>query len=130
MDTGQAGHLRWVLQLAGRVGEAGKYIGAIINRPEVAMPIVMLIAIWFAAFPAFVFADANDELAACRRIIVRLGDDSKAPADQTCMGLSYAYGLNHKKDLAKAACGFAKRPSRTTLRRNPGSVSFTRRATV
>lgn len=72
------------------------------------MHIVMLIAIWVAAFPALAYADANDELAACRRLIVRLGDDSKAPADQNCMGLSYAYGLNHKKDLAKAAMWFRK----------------------
>lgn len=72
------------------------------------MHIVVLIAIWIAAFPALVFADANDDLAACRRIIVRLGDDSKTPADQHCMGLSYAYGLNHKKDLAKAAMWFRK----------------------
>lgn len=72
------------------------------------MHIVVLIAIWVAAFPALVFADANDELAACRRIIVQLGDDSKAPADQYCMGLSYAYGLNHKKDFAKAASWFRK----------------------
>jgi len=72
------------------------------------MHIVVLIAIWVAAFPALVFADANDELAACRRIIVQLGDDSEAPADQYCMGLSYAYGLNHKKDFAKAASWFRK----------------------
>jgi len=55
-----------------------------------------------------VFADADDELAACRQIIIRFGDDSKTPADQNCMGLSYAYGLNHKKDLAKAAMWFRK----------------------
>jgi TPR repeat protein len=67
-----------------------------------------MIAIWMATSPALVFADANDELAACRQIIVGLGDDSKAPADQYCMGLSYAYGLNHKKDLGKAAMWFHK----------------------
>lgn len=72
------------------------------------MSLVVLIAIWAVAFPALELADANDELAVCRRIIVRLGDDSKAPADPNCMGLSYAYGLNHKKDLGKAATWFRK----------------------
>lgn len=72
------------------------------------MFLLVMIAIWMATFPALVLADANDELAACRRIIVRLGDDSKAPADQNCMGLSYAFGLNHKKDFAKAVTWFRK----------------------
>ncbi|MBA5865443.1 MAG: hypothetical protein GDA67_01970 [Nitrospira sp. CR1.3] len=70
------------------------------------MALLALLIVFF--FPALAYADANDELAACRRNIVRLGDDSKAPADQNCMGLSYAYGLNHKKDLAKAATWFRK----------------------
>ncbi len=72
------------------------------------MHIVVVIASWIVMFPALAYADANDELAACRRNIIRLGDDSKAPADQNCMGLSYAHGLNHKKDLAKAAMWFRR----------------------
>jgi TPR repeat protein len=67
-----------------------------------------LLAVWLVLLPILAYADANDELAACRRIIVQLGDDSKAPADQHCLGLSYAYGLNHKKDLGKAAMWFRK----------------------
>ncbi|WHZ24715.1 MAG: hypothetical protein OJF47_003827 [Nitrospira sp.] len=72
------------------------------------MQIVVWLVLWCVILPAVAYADANDDLVACRRIIVRLGDDSKAPADQNCMGLSYAYGLNHKKDLAKAAMWFRR----------------------
>ncbi len=67
-----------------------------------------ILALVSPLLPSLVHADANDDLAACRRIIVRLGDDSRAPADQYCMGLSYAYGLNHKKDFAKAVTWFRK----------------------
>ncbi|MDF0645788.1 MAG: hypothetical protein P0111_17310 [Nitrospira sp.] len=72
------------------------------------MQIVVWLVLSCVILPAIAYADASDDLAACRRIIVRLGDDSKAPADQYCMGLSYAYGLNHKKDFAKAATWFRK----------------------
>lgn len=72
------------------------------------MKIARFVVFVLLLMPAFAYPDANDDVAACRRIIVRLGDDSKAPADQNCMGLSYAYGLNHKKDFAKAAMWFRK----------------------
>jgi uncharacterized protein len=72
------------------------------------MQIAGLVVLALLLMPAVAYADANDDLAACRRIIVRLGDDSKAPADQYCMGLSYTYGLNHKKDFSNAVTWFRK----------------------
>lgn len=75
---------------------------------EVPMHLIALLTCFLILLPALAHADANDDLAACRRIVIRIGDDAKAPADQNCMGLSYAYGLNHKKNLAKAATWFRK----------------------
>jgi TPR repeat protein len=72
------------------------------------MQIVGFIALTLVLMPAFAYADVNDDLAWCRRSVIRIGSDAKAPEDQYCLGLSYAFGLNHKRDLAQAATWFRK----------------------
>jgi TPR repeat protein len=70
------------------------------------MQIVGFIALALVLMPALAYADVNDDLALCRRTIIGIGSDAKAAADQYCLGLSYAFGLNHKRDLAQAATWF------------------------
>lgn len=59
-------------------------------------------------FPALAAADLNADFAACRRKIIQIGSDPKAPADQYCLGLSHAFALNHKKNQAEGAKWFRK----------------------
>jgi hypothetical protein len=72
----------------------------------------MRIGAFLAALLVFVptlsLANLNDDFAACRQIILKIGSDPTAPADQYCLGLSYAFALNHPRDLAKAAVWFRK----------------------
>jgi TPR repeat protein len=69
---------------------------------------VLLLATVLAFLPALVFADLNDDFAACRRKIIQIGSNPSSPGDQYCLGLSHAFALNHKKDRAQAAAWFRK----------------------
>ena len=72
------------------------------------MYLIALLAVFSVILPALAYADLNEDFAACRRIVIRLGDDAKAPADQYCLGLSYGFALNHKRDWGQAAKWFRK----------------------
>lgn len=53
-------------------------------------------------------ADLNADIPKCRAVIVRLGDDSRGPWEQYCVGLSHAFALNHPRDFAVAMTWFRK----------------------
>ena len=72
------------------------------------MRLVAFLTVALVMFSPFAHADLNDDFAACRRAILRIGSDSRSPADQYCLGLSHAFALNHKKDRAQAATWFRK----------------------
>lgn len=72
------------------------------------MRIVALLALWLVMLPVLVYADLNEDFATCRRQILRIGSNPASSADQYCLGLSYAFALNHKKDRAQAATWFRK----------------------
>jgi hypothetical protein len=72
------------------------------------MHVVTLLTVFSVIFPVFAYADLNDDFAACRRRILQIGSEPTSPADQYCLGLSYAFALNHKKDRTKAATWFRK----------------------
>ncbi len=72
------------------------------------MPLLALLLAALFVVPLPASADLNEDFAACRRIIIRLGDDAKAPGGQYCLGLSHAFALNHRRDWAKAAQWFRK----------------------
>ncbi|BCA53790.1 HcpA family protein [Nitrospira sp. KM1] len=61
-----------------------------------------------AMIPCAVYADLNGDFAACRRNILQIGSDPKSPAEQYCLGLSYAFALNHPKNRSTAASWFRK----------------------
>ncbi len=72
------------------------------------MPMIVLLVAFVVLLPVPAQADLNDDFAACRRAILQIGSDPRSPADQYCLGLSYAFALNHKKDRSKAATWFRK----------------------
>ncbi len=48
-------------------------------------------------------ADINADFAECRRQILQIGANPSLPAEQYCLGLSYAFNLNHPLDRSRAA---------------------------
>lgn len=62
------------------------------------MGVIVVIDALLVLLPTFAAADLDSDFATCRRRIVQIGSDAKAPADQYCLGLSHAFGLNHKKN--------------------------------
>ncbi len=70
------------------------------------MPIVVRLTTLSVLLPAVAQADLNEDFTACRRTILQIGSDPPSPADQYCLGLSYAFALNHKRDWTQAAHWF------------------------
>lgn len=79
---------------------------------EVTMRIATFLATLLVMLPSVVNADLNADFTTCRRQILQIGSDPTIPAQQYCLGLSYAFALNHPKDWAKAAVWFRKAAER------------------
>jgi TPR repeat protein len=56
----------------------------------------------------FAHADLNADFADCRRAILQIGSNPASAGEQYCLGLSYAFNLNHPKDRARAATWFRR----------------------
>lgn len=67
------------------------------------MRLVALLTGVLVLVPGLAFADLNADFAACRRRILSISSNPTSPDDQYCLGLDYAFALNHPKDRAKAA---------------------------
>lgn len=72
------------------------------------MRVAALACVSLLLFPTFAAADLDADFKTCRRQILQIGSDPKSAKDQYCLGLSYAFALNHKKDQAEAAKWFRK----------------------
>ncbi len=59
-------------------------------------------------FPVVGHADLDSDFKTCRRQIVNIGSDPELPQDQYCLGLSYQFALNHKKNSREAVHWFTK----------------------
>lgn len=58
--------------------------------------------------PCLAWADLNTDFATCRQQILLISSDPRSPREQYCLGLSYAFALNHKKNQAEAAKWYRK----------------------
>jgi TPR repeat protein len=76
------------------------------------MRIVALLAMLLVMLPSTAYPDLNADFATCRRQILQISSAPTAPGEQYCLGLSYAFAVNHPKDWAKAAMWFRKAAER------------------
>lgn len=65
--------------------------------------LTVVLALWLSTVcvpPARADLEAN--VNRCRADIVRIGEDPRSPYEQYCLGLSYQFALNRKRDSARA----------------------------
>ena len=72
------------------------------------MRILTIVCASLVLLPTLAAAGLDADFADCRRTILQIGSDPKSASDQYCLGLSYAFALNHKKNQAEAAKWFRK----------------------
>lgn len=70
------------------------------------MPINALLDAWLMVISTLASAGLKDDLVAGPRTILNIGSDPTSLADQYCLGRSYSFALNHRRDLSQAANWF------------------------
>src|SRR5690242_18060659 len=73
-----------------------------------AVRVAWLAGVLLGLFPGLAHADLQSDFAACRQRVLQIGSNPSSPDDQYCLGLDYAFALNHPKDRAKAAVWLRK----------------------